>query len=263
MKALVFVPHGLMQKESGLVALVVNYLTRVGAEVFQMQCNGAAGVCGRDAAATWNRPLTACLKCHHEQRQLGKWMGARAREIGALLSPDDVAQSRNWIMGLAREELLRAEFRGTNIYQICEATFTGRFGKSSPTFSDEAEEPFLRQLLLAAVQTSAAADTWLASVNPDVALVSGLGDVLEEAVLSRLAARDIDHAVFRYEPEEQTTAVIYPKTKRTYATKLVFDNIKRMRGDHRTWPPEISSVVHEILGFLGYGEDRVPAGSSV
>lgn len=257
MKTAFFVPHGAIQREVGLAYLLANYMTKIGADVVQVRCDGASTVCGRDAAIGWRRGISTCLKCEEEQRRLGEWAGLKSKSIGGFLRPDEILQSAQWIGGLATEELLRAEFRGANLFSMVEGTFKARFGRALPNFSEEIEEQFSRELLVSAVRSAAAVDAFLVSFAPELVVVSGMGDLLEKACLSRLESRKLPVAILRFDPAENVIVISSSQREEAYVTRLLFEGVTRMRTDPRTWPPEISALVHEIMTFLQYSPDRV------
>lgn len=256
MKVALFVPHGAIQREVGVAYLLANYMAKVGADVIQLRCDGSSTVCGRDAAIGWRRSLSTCLRCEEEQKGLAEWAGLKARSLGSYLRPDEILQSSQWIGGLSHEELLRAEFRGANIFAMCEGTFKARFGRAIPDPQEVIEGDFARSLLVAAVRTAAATDAFLTSFAPELAIVSGMGDVLEKACASRLESRQLPVATMRFDPTENVVVITSSQREEAYVTRLLFEGVTRMRTDPRTWPAEIISVVHEIMTFLDYAPDR-------
>ena len=256
MKVALFVPYGNFRPEAGLIYLVANYLSKNGAEVTQLRCNGAFSKCARDEKENWSRSNSACLKCTGEQLRMSKWAGVRSVELSTFLHSDDVSQTFKWIHSLNAENLLRAEFRGMNVFALCKETFKARFGSEVPNLNDPAQDQFLRDLSVSAVHACAANQRFISWHQPQLILSSGGGDYMTQSLMTVIAQSEIDYGHFDFDKIQAATLVGAKGKGGTYLTKLVIEGVESLRSDPRSWAPEITSVVHEILSFLGYGPDK-------
>lgn len=257
MKLALFSPYGFVHSEGGLLYLVANYLIKSGADVAQLRCDGAFAVCGRDTKISGCRNVMTCARCAGEQRALAQWASARSKEVSSFLVADDVLQSSKWLSVVKSADLLRAEFRGVNLWSVCADEFTARYPESSLTELSAGEEESLRQLYLGYVHTTVAAERFMAGTSPTLHFVAGKLDPMSRAYITQAQAGGGDVAVFFYDTTEEAIVVESVQTGARYGTKLVLNGITSMRSDPRTWAPEVTAIVHEILTFLGLAPDRV------
>lgn len=280
MKVALFSPYGVTHTESGVLYLVANYLLKSGAEVVQLRCDGAVPACGRDPLGAGGRPLGSCARCMAEQRALSQWCGAKTRDLSSLIVPDDVMQSAKWIAAVPGEDLGRAEFRGVNLWQVCEREIQRRLPNSTPTRLSAGEgtrtgegrvvesqraESLVRDLFTTFVHAAVAAERFITAYSPEISLVAGGDDVVTQAYVSQLRALETDGAagevaVFSYDQSSESVVIEArggDGTEARYSTTLLLGGITAMRSDPRTWAPEVTAVVYEILTFLGFAPDRV------
>jgi hypothetical protein len=257
MKLALFSPYGLTHSEAGLLYLVANYLLKSGADVTQLRCDGAFAVCGRDVKVGEGRNVMSCARCIGEQRALAHWASCKSKEISSFLVADDVLQSAKWLSWVSTADLLRAEFRGVNLWNVCAEEFTSRYPESSITELSMREEECLRQLYIAYVHATVASERFIAGTAPSLHFVAGRLDPVSRAYLTQAQAGNGDVAIFFYDSMEEAIIVESVRTGARYATKLLLNGITSMRNDPRTWAPEVTAIVHEILTFLGFAPERV------
>lgn len=257
MKLSAFSPYGLLSKECGLLFLVSNYLAKNGADVSLLRCDGAVQVCGRDRHGAVVRTPFQCARCSNEQRALALWAGMRMRDLSADTNPDDLTKTASWLQGVPKESLLRVEFRGVNLWSVCRSEFGMRWEEVDAAALSDSQERDLRGLFASYVRVAVASERFLSAFKPTLSLVTSLRDPLSHAFVAQARAAQIDTAVFSYDPEDELVVVESLATEERYVTKLVLEGVTAMRADPRTWAPEVTSVVHELLTFLGYAPDRV------
>lgn len=257
MKLALFSPYGLVHSEAGVLYLIANYLLKSGADVVQLRCDGAFSVCGRDSKVAGGRNVMSCARCIGEQRALAQWASSKSREMSSFLVSDDVLQSSKWLSSVRTADLVRAEFRGVNLWGVCGDEFNARYPESVVAELAPREEEFLRQLFLGYVHATVACERFIAGVTPDLHFVAGSADPLARAYTKQAYASGGDVAMFFYDTTEEAIIVESARTGARYATKLLLNGITSMRNDPRTWAPEVTAIVHEILTFLGFAPDRV------
>ncbi len=257
MKLALFSPYGLVHSEAGVLYLLANYLLKSGAEVVQLRCDGAFSACGRDSRIAGGRNVMSCARCIGEQRALAQWASTKSREMSSFLVSDDVVQSSKWLSSVRTPDLVRAEFRGVNLWSACADEFRARFPESVVTELSVQEEECLRQLFIGYVHATVACERFISASVPDLHFVAGLTDPLARAYLKQAHNSSGDIAVFFYDTAEEAIIIESARTGARYATKLVLSGITSMRSDPRTWAPEMTAIVHEILTFLGFAPDRV------
>jgi hypothetical protein len=257
MKLALFSPYGLVHSEAGVLYLLANYLLKHGADVVQLRCDGAFSTCGRDSKVAGGRNVMSCARCIGEQRALANWASSKSREMSSFLVSDDVLQSSKWLSSVNTADLMRAEFRGVNLWSVCADEFKARFPESVVAELSAREEECVRQLFISYVHATVACERFMAGVVPDLHFVAGLVDPLSRAYMQQAHASGGDVAMFLYDTTEEAIVVESARTGARYTTKLLLSGITSMRNDPRTWAPEVTAIVHEILTFLGFAPDRV------
>lgn len=257
MKLALFSPYGLVHRESGLLYLVANYLAKSGAEVVQLRCDGALPACGRDRKGARVRTPFQCARCMNEQRSLSAWAGAQCRDISSFIVPEDVRKTVEWIQGVAVSALERVEFRGVNLWSVCFDELRMRWDEIDSSALTEAQQVDLRELYVAYVRAAVASERFIEQWKPDLTVLSSIQDPMAHAYLLQAKLANIDAAVCSYVQDEEVVVFESLARKDRYATALVLDGITGMRTDPRTWGPEITAMVHEVLTYLGCPPDRV------
>jgi len=107
------------------------------------------------------------------------------------------------------------------------------------------------------VRVAVAAERFIESWKPELMILTSIQEPLAHAYLLQASLANIDTAVCSYNVEESAITFESLKTKERYVTNLVLEGVTSMRTDPRTWGPEVTAVVHEILTYLGYPPDRV------
>lgn len=257
MKVALFAPYGSLHKEGSLLFLVANYLAKNGVDVAQLRCDGAVPACGRDKGSGVIRSPFQCAGCLNEQGALAAWAGISVCNISREISADDIKTAARWIQGVAPEALERVEFRGVNLSSACRSELSMRWNDLSLSNLSEAQEADVRQLFVSYVRTAVASERFLKRFEPKLVLVSSIYDPLSYAFVSAAEQAKLDISAGWYEPESQTVGIESLQTGERYSTTLILEGLASMRSDPRTWGPEITAMVHEVLTFLGYAPDRV------
>jgi hypothetical protein len=257
MKFALFSPYGLMHREAGLMYLVANYLVKQGAEVVQMRCDGALPACGRDRKGGGARSPFQCARCLNEQRSLSAWAGAQCRDVSQFLIPEDIKKTAEWIAAVPTSALERVEFRGVNLWSVCVNELRMRWDDLDVSALTEAQEGDLRDLYVAYVRVAVASERLIEQWKPDLTVLSSIQDPMAHAYLLQAKLAGIDAAVCSYQADEEVVVFESLANKERYTTPLALEGITSMRSDPRTWGPEVTAVVHEVLTFLGYPPDRL------
>ncbi len=257
MKLSIFSPYGQLHKESGIAYLVANYLTRSGAEVAVLRCDGAVPACGRDRNGSTVRTPFQCARCVNEQQSLASWAGGRIRDISADTAAEDVLKTAQWLRSVATQDLYRVEFRGVNVWSACRAEFGARWEDVDVSRLSAAQERDLRALFSSYVRICVASERFFELYKPSICFATSVSDPLTRGFVSQAQVAGVDVAVFSYDADEELVTVTSLNGERRYSTSLVLEGVSTMRPDPRTWSPEVTSVVHEVLTFLGYAPDRV------
>ena len=259
MKLAIFSPYASFYRESGLMYLVANYLDKQGGDVTQLRCDGALPACGRDKKQQSGRTPFSCLQCMGEQKALAQWAGINSRDLSTYVVPDDALKSAQWISSISRSDLFRIEFRGVRLWDVCEAEYLARWNlEGSLNDLSKVQEQDLRLLYVSYVHTLVSSERFLASWKPNLNFVVASHDPLSQAYLSQVRRADGEAAIFAYNPADELIVVESLKTGSKYSTTLVVPEATEMRADPRTWAPELTAIVNELVSFLGYGADLVP-----
>ena len=257
MRLAVFAPFGLLHREAGLMLLLANYLHKNGSEAIQLRCDGAQRACARDAVSGGMRTPFSCSQCMSEQSALAQWAGVKSRALSSCLGPEDVAQARAWLAGVSSDALFRAEFRGESLWEQCQEQFLARWNLEGGQEIGPEQEANLRDLFASHVQVRVASERFLAATKPTLHFVAGGKEGASRAYLLEARKFGGDVATFSCDEESESILVRSTGSQGVYETSLVLEGITSMRNDPRTWAPEVSAIVHEILSFLGYAPDRV------
>ena len=260
MKLAIFSPYGSFHRESSLMYLVANYLDKQGGDVAQLRCDGALPACGRDKKHQTGRTPFSCLQCMGEQKALAQWSGIKSLDISSFIVPDDALKSAQWISSIGRSDLYRIEFRGVRLWDVCEQEFRSRWSlDESLEKITIGQEQDLRALYVSYVHTLVSSERFLASWKPTLNFVAAAKDPLSQAYISQVRRTESDAAIFSYHAAEESITVESLKTGQSYTTTLLLPEATEMRADPRTWAPELTAIVNEMLSFLGHGADLVPA----
>lgn len=257
MKLALFSAYGRLHKEGGLLYLVANFLAKNGAEVAAMRCDGAVPACGRDRNGSAVRAPFQCARCANEQQALALWAGARTRDISADTVAEDIVKTAQWLRAVPTRDLSRVEFRGVNLWAACRAEFGSRWEDVDIAALSAAQEVDLRALFSSYVRVSVGSERFFGLFKPTLSFATSANDPLACGFIAQAKAINLDTVVFSYDPDEELVVVHSPDGQRRYSTSLVLEGVASMRADPRTWGPEVTSVVHEVLTFLGYAPDRV------
>ena len=261
MKLALFSPYGSFHREGGLLYLVANYIDKQGGDVVQVRCDGALPACGRDRKHLNGRTPFSCLQCMGEQRALSHWAGVKSRDLSSFIIPDDAQKSTQWISSVTKEELARVEFRGVRLWDVCGAEFGARWELESLNTLTPAQERDLRTLYVAYVHTVVSSERFISTWKPTLSFVVSSSDPLSQAFLSQLKKVGGEAAIFSYDQEQETIVVEALSNGSRYTTPLVLADVTEMRAEPRTWAPELTAIVNEMLSFLGHGADLVPGQS--
>lgn len=237
--------------------LVANYLAKNGAEVVQLRCDGALPACGRDRRGGGVRSPFQCARCLNEQRSLSGWAGAQCRDISSFLVAEDIKKTVEWIQGVPANALQRVEFRGVNLWSACGNELQMRWDEIDNSALTHAQQNDLRNLYVAYVQVAVASERFIEQWKPDLTVLSSIQEPMAHAYLLQAKLAGVDASVCSYVPDEEAVVFESLANRERYSTSLVLEGITGMRSDPRTWGPEVTAVVHEVLTYLGCPPDRV------
>lgn len=261
MKLALFSPYGSFHQEGGLLYLVANYIDKQGGDVVQLRCDGALPACGRDKKHLNGRTPFSCLQCMGEQRALSQWAGVKSRDLSSFIIPDDAQKSTQWIASVTKDELSRVEFRGVRLWDVCAEEFGARWEVESLAALTPAQERDLRTLYVAYVHTVVSSERFISTFKPTLNFIVSANDPLSQAYLLQLKKSGIEAAIFSYDQGTESIVVEALSNGARYTTPLVLADVTEMRADPRTWAPELTAIVNEMLSFLGHGADLVPGQS--
>lgn len=247
----------MVHREVGMMYLLANYLAKNGAEVVQLRCDGALPACGRDRRGAGVRSPFQCARCLNEQRALSAWAGVQCRDVSSFLVPEDVKKTIEWIEGVPGSALERVEFRGVNLWSVCFNELRMRWEELDVEALTHAQQSDMRNLYVAYVRVAVASERLIEQWKPDLTVISSIQEPMAHAYLLQAKLAGIDAAVCSYIAEEEVVVFESLVKKERYATSLVLEGITGMRSDPRTWGPEVTAVVHEVLTYLGCPPDRV------
>jgi len=185
MGIVVLSPYGLMREESGLLGLLANYLKKSAWQVSALGCNGIFSLCDRDGENGWSREVTNCFECMRQQTTLAKWSNVPTQDLSVFLSPEDILESKRWMLSAQTVGLYDALFRGINIYDVCRGSLRYRFGTETPDLKNKSHEQIVRRMMLSAVRASLAAENYNRSCAPEMALLSGGDDFITASYAMR------------------------------------------------------------------------------
>ncbi len=246
----VFSPYGLMREESGILGLVSNYLRTNAWQVFDVRCNGVFSLCERDADTAWKREMSSCFGCMLEQARLEKWAGISCVELSKYLTPEDILESKRWLLSYENGSFEEAVYGQHNVFDLCRGSFHYRFGTEHPDLKNKNHEQAVRRMLVSTVRLLIATEKCNQQNRPEVALLSDGSDFLTAGYLAKSIEQDIRVATFRWDLAKRCVVVNTSSSTEEYNCPLVFEDITSMRSDVRTWPWEITQIIEELMVFL-------------
>jgi hypothetical protein len=251
MSVLVFSPYGLASEETGVLALLANFLRQSNYAISALNCNGAFSLCDRDGENAWRRGVRSCFSCLHEQRSVARWAGLPTHEISTFISPEEVNATKRWSLGITHQNFERILFEGQPMFPLVRHSFFARFGVGHPEVTSEEQLETLRRLMISSARMYLGSRRFFAAHETHLVLVAGGVDYLS-ASFAR-AARDagVGVAQFRWDMLTRSVQVSHPAAEAPYSCPLVFEDVTSMRADSRTWPGEIVRIIDELMVFLG------------
>jgi hypothetical protein len=179
-------------------------------------------------------------------------------QLSSFITAEDVLHGSIWISEVPTQDLSRLEFKGESLWQACAEDVQDRFPEVNPDILRAEESVYVRDIYTAYIQTAVASERFLSAVQPSITLIAASGDALSRAYLMQAQRLEGDVAVFSYDAHDEAVAVESLRGGSRYTTKVLRDGITSMRTDPRTWGPEVTSLVHDILTVLGYGPAVIP-----
>lgn len=250
MKIISFVPYGLQSREAGIIAMISNYLRAYDLKVTQLRCNGVVPTCDRDSSDGWQRTVTSCLSCISDQTKLGRWAEQEIVDLSPYLTPADIDETKKWMLGLGKLELLGAQYEGAPLASLCRASFEARFQSELPDIMNRATEMVVRRMFLAAARIIRAVRRYTNSVRPDFALISSGEDYLTAASAFALKEKKVKVSILAWNKHSNDIAIENPVSGKVAMYPLVFENVTQLRKDVRSWPSELLRMMEEILAFM-------------
>lgn len=251
MRIVTFTPYGNLSRESGLIYLVANYLRSLFPGLAQVRCNGMLAVCNRDGDNNWKRDIHSCFRCMGEQKKLARWAGLRKISLSRYLLPEDVEDTKRWILSVPADRLLTASFRDISLFELCHGSFRARFGVPEPDLKNKNHEQMLRRFYLAAARVSLATNRFNRIYRPGMSLIAGGDDLITNSFIKQSHEQGADPVVFRLDFSERGIRIFHPQGDEVLSCDLLLEDIYLMRADYATWPNELMKIIEEILIFLG------------
>lgn len=250
MKTVILTPFGCASQETGLIYLIVNYLSQVHKEIVQLRCNGIFSLCERDFLTEWQRSFSACSECLAEQIRLAEWASIGVLDLSQYLTAEEAVNSKRWLASIDASNLERSRYKGINIYQLCRESVEKRLGISDTTAHNKFHELTLRRLMLSAVRMLMATKRFNNQFHPDLALVAGGNDLITRSFVEQSQEQKKEVAVFSWNLGGHSITITHLRTGRTFSCDLVLEGIAEIRKDFRSWPPEFLDIIDQVLAFL-------------
>lgn len=237
--------------------MIANYLKTYDLPVTQLRCNGIVPTCDRDGAEGWQRSVTSCLNCIADQSKLGRWSDQALEDLSPYLGPADVDQTKRWMLGLGKFELLSANFDGISLAKLCRGSFEARFDTDRPDVMNRATEMTVRRMLLSAARMLTAVRRYAVTQRPDYALIASGEDYLTACAATAFRERRVKVSLFAWNKHSNDIVIESPVTGKAASYPLVFENVTQLRKDMRTWPSELTRLLEEVLAFIDLAPSQV------
>ena len=257
MRTAIFVPFGSLSQEAGVISLVANYMKTTFPEVVQLACNGVFSLCDRDSENNWSRDIHSCARCMADQSRLAGWAALDSLRLSSFLSPEDISESKRWVLSLSAVELMEAEFKGARLFDLCSGTLESRFTSAQIDPKNKNHEQFLRRVMLATLRMCIATRKFNNRFMPELTLVAGSDDFLARSFAAHSKLQGRLAAVFKWEVSTRAVRVMHPRTESSYSCDFVLQDVTSMRAEPKTWPLELLQVVRELMFFLGVPQDQL------
>ncbi|MBX7137476.1 MAG: hypothetical protein K1X83_05780 [Oligoflexia bacterium] len=258
MRASILLPFGSLNQESGVVALVANYLRSIFPGVSQLVCNGIFSVCDRDAELSWRRDIHACQRCSHDQQRLASWANLDLMRLSTLINADEIWETKKWVTCLPSAELRTAEFHGLNLFELCKPSLENRYGSSTAVdMTHQAHEQFLRRIMLGALRMCVIGRRFNNRMLADLTLVAGETDFITASFAAQARKQGRGVALFKWDVATRAVRVHHPYNGQVFNCEFVLEDVTSMRNDVMTWPVELVNVVRDLLRFLDVSETQL------
>jgi len=257
MKISIFTPFGTLSHESGLIYLLANYLRSAGVEVVQLRCNGIFSCCDRDAEFQWQRPFHGCFQCIADQSSVARWSEVGSVELSRFIIAEEIEETKRLLQTTPAAGLMTLEVRGIRLWDVVSGSFRNRFGLSALDSNNRQHEQFLLRFMLGAARMLLAARRFNNVFSPDLQLVAGGTDFLSAALLRQAQEQRCKLALFQWDLNDRQVRIMHPREKKELACELYLEGIARMRSDVKTWPPELITILEDILNFLEIPAEQI------
>jgi len=189
--------------------------------------------------------------------QIGKWANLSFLRLSSFLGPQDIYESKRWIVALRDEELKQVEFKGLNIFELCSGTLAARFGSSQIDIKNRNHCQFLRRMLLAALRMCIATRKFNDQYMPQFSIVAETDDFMSKSFFAHSRAQNKMVVPFRWDISARAVRVTHPLSGQYFNCNFVLDEVTSMRADVKTWPSELINVVRDLLAFLDISETQL------
>ena len=105
--------------------------------------------------------------------------------------------------------------------------------------------------MLSAVRTCLAARRFNEQYKPNLAVIVGGEDFISHSVLAQSRTQAVPVALARWDMAGRAVKVFHPSSDEVFSCALVLEGLSSMRGDIKTWPLELLSIIEDLVGFLG------------
>lgn len=248
MKVLVHNPYGGLRSEVGTAYLLLNYLQELTGEVVQLQCDGAFSLCERDLEYPQGRDFHHCLRCMREQQNHAEWAGFKSRTISELLRPQDVTETRRWIVLQEPEEIWSATWYDLELQPLIHHSFYRFAGTPNPDFSSKHHSLLVQRLGLATIRLATAARRALNRLRPQAVAVIDGREYISRTLLECARQQNV-HTVQMRSPGAGRFELIF-NDGAPASFDLLAESVTKLRREVATWPKELLSTLDAMLDHL-------------
>ena len=193
-----------------------------------------------------------------DQRELAAWADLSVADLSSFMSPHDLTETRKWISFVAVDTLPEASFKGIMPYPLIRGSVKNRFGVDEPQLHNRHHEQMVRRLMLSAVRTSLAARRFNEQFRPNLLLVAGGEDFISRSVSAQSRSSGIPVSLVRWNMSERAVKILHPHKDEMFSCALVLEGLSTMRGEVKTWPLELLTIIEDLSKFLGIDAHQLP-----
>lgn len=258
MNLAIFSPLGRLQRETGLIYLLSHYIRGALPEAVQLRCNGIFSLCGRDSENHWSRSLNTCLSCKKESAQISEWGAFQPKDLSSYLKADEVEQTKRWISAQDARQLMRLEYKGAKLFELCAHSLSARLGVQKPDLTNKRQEDLARRHVLSTLRMWMAAKRFLGVERPELSFVAGGKDFMSACYLATARQQGCPVALFVWDEAQKIIFIHHPQSDQVFPCELYLDDVVSRRADIKTWPAQLTERLDAIKAFLNIDDTQLP-----